>query len=190
MGIFIRRIEIGGIAYTVRPSFVLPHLSGWAKDAEHALFLRKFDVPFWALEYLYGESAMHFFRLEQSLGRHSLVETTVRTPQDLPTHVVADEKHSWLKGEKVFIPTTAAGGCILGASVVREASEAALNQGYGVFKQEAQAIRPDYQPKTVTTDGWAATQLAWKALFPSISLILCFLHIYPSATLRAPHQPA
>lgn len=185
LGLLIRRIEIGGIAYTVRPSFVLPYLSGWTKDAEPALFMRKFDAPFWALEHLYGKSAMHFFRLEQSLGRYSLVETTVRTQQDLPAHVVADEKYSWLKGEKVFIPTTAAGGCILGASVVREASEAALTQGYGVFKQEAQAMRPDYQPKTVTTDGWAATRLAWRALFPSISLILCFLHIYISLRDRA-----
>jgi hypothetical protein len=34
----------------------------------------------------------------------------------------------------------------------------------------------DYAPETVNTDGWTATQNAWKALFHQITIILCFLH--------------
>ena len=28
----------------------------------------------------------------------------------------------------------------------------------------------------MSTDGWAATQAAWKALFPLVVMLLCFLH--------------
>jgi hypothetical protein len=44
-GIIIRRIKIGGISHTVRPSFVMPYMTGMTDEAEKALFLRKFDVP-------------------------------------------------------------------------------------------------------------------------------------------------
>ena len=102
----IRRIESGGIAYTVRPSFVLPHLRGWTKDTEHAMFMRKFGVPFWALGHSFGRDQMYWFRLAHALSRYNLVDTTVRTPQDLPEHLVVDEKHTWLQGDKVFVATT------------------------------------------------------------------------------------
>ncbi|MFV0446468.1 MAG: hypothetical protein ACK5Q5_23085, partial [Planctomycetaceae bacterium] len=31
-------------------------------------------------------------------------------------------------------------------------------------------------PQTVNTDGWAATQNAFQALFGTITVVLCFLH--------------
>jgi len=51
-----------------------------------------------------------------------------------------------------------------------------LEAAYGVFAQEAHQLAPDYQPQTVNTDGWEATQAAWKNLFPQVNLILCFSH--------------
>jgi hypothetical protein len=51
-----------------------------------------------------------------------------------------------------------------------------LEKAYGVFASEARALDTDYAPQTVNTDGWQATQGAWKALFPHITVILCFLH--------------
>jgi hypothetical protein len=45
-----------------------------------------------------------------------------------------------------------------------------------IFQQEALQQNPDYQPESVNPDGWEATKIAWKSLFPSITLILCFLH--------------
>jgi len=98
---------------------------------------------------------------------------------------VADEKHSRLDKNKIYIATTAGEGCLLGASVTDSASEAALRQAYGVFAQEARAVDADYRPETVNTDGWAATQGAWKHLFPTITIILCFLHAFLKIRDRA-----
>jgi hypothetical protein len=53
-----------------------------------------------------------------------------------------------------------------------------LEKTSGVFASEAQVVDADYGPETVNTDGWQATQGAWKALFPQITVILCFLHAF------------
>ena len=45
-----------------------------------------------------------------------------------------------------------------------------------MFKQEAQDREPGYRPKTVNTDGWAATRQAWAALFSVVVVLRCFLH--------------
>jgi hypothetical protein len=71
---------------------------------------------------------------------------------------------------------TAAVGCFLGVSIAESADAIALKQAYGEFQQEAQQVNPNYRPTSVNTDGWDGTQQAWKALFPSITLVLCFLH--------------
>ena len=178
LSIPVRRIEIGGTSYTVRPSFVMPYMTGFVDDVEKGMFLRKFDVPFWALAYVFGRDPMYWFRIEQSIGRKSIVSTTVKQPQYLPEHLVADEKHSWISGDKVYVATTAANGCILGTSIAEDAGENELTKAYGVFKEEAQCIRPEYTPTTVNTDAWKSTQNAWKNLFPYIVLIGCFLHLF------------
>ena len=185
MKLTIRRIKVNGIAYTIRPSFVLPRLVGWTKDAQHALLLRKYSVPFWVLALIFGHTIMYWWRLEKSIGRYSLVETTVQHPDNLPPHLAADEKHSWLDGVKVYIATVCGWGCILGASVATKADETALSEAYGVFKHEAQAVKPDYSPKTILTDAWAATRQALQMLFPETTLILCWLHIYLSLRDRS-----
>src|SRR5262249_54100358 len=66
--------------------------------------------------------------------------------------------------------------CFLGVSVVAAADTAALETGYGEFAQEARALVPTYQSRSVCTDGWHATREAWGRLFPEIKLVLCFLH--------------
>jgi len=82
-GVPIRRIEINNVAYTIRPSFIMPYMTGMTDKIEKALFLRKFDVPFWGLVYVFGKYSMYWYRIEQSLGRNSLVGTTVRNPEDI-----------------------------------------------------------------------------------------------------------
>ena len=67
LSIPVRRIEIGGTSYTVRPSFVMPYMTGFVDDVEKGMFLRKFDVPFWALAYVFGRDPMYWFRIEQSM---------------------------------------------------------------------------------------------------------------------------
>jgi hypothetical protein len=177
LGVRLRRVECksDGSAFTVRPSFVLPYMTAFADEVADALFMRTFDVPYWALARVFGRGPSYWYRLEVSLARNSVVGTTVRKV-GLPGHLLADEHHQSLDGEKLYIATVAAEGCCLGASVVDTADEAALTKAYGTFKQEAQNLEPEYAPRSVSTDGWQATQLAWLALFPLVALLRCFLH--------------
>jgi hypothetical protein len=193
-GVKVRRIcvnepdEAGGAQiYRVVPSFVLPYRAGYTDEVEKALFLRRFGVPFWALTYVFGRNDLYWERVVARLGRNDLVGTTVKDPDRLPEHLLADEKHTRLNGEKAYIATTGAEGCVLGASLALAADEEHLTEAYGQFKQEAQRLKPDYQPRTVNTDGWSPTQLAWQALFPAITVILCFLHAFLSIRTRAKH---
>lgn len=184
-GIRIRRIDINGVFYTIRPSFMMPYMTGTVEDVEKALFLRKFDVPFWGLSHVFGRDPMYWYRVEKALGRNSIVGTTVREPDDIPEDIGADEKHTWIKGDKVYVATTVGNGCILGASVAQDAGEASLTAAYQVFKEEAQSINPSYEPETVNIDGWQATRKAWLALFATTVIICCFLHIFIKIRDRA-----
>jgi hypothetical protein len=173
--------------YQVVPSFVMPYRVGETDVIEKALFLRRFEVPFWGLTYVFGRNDMYWQRIVMSLGRNEIVGTTIKDPDRLPEHVLADEKHTRFNGEKAYIAATVANECVLGASLALAADEAHLTEAYGHFQQEAQHVQPDYQPQTVNTDGWSATQLAWKALFPAVTIILCFLHAFLSIRNRAKH---
>jgi hypothetical protein len=46
-------------------------------------------------------------------------------------------------------------------------------------------VDADYAPETVNTDGWQATQNAWKALFTQMTVVLCFLHAFLKIRDRA-----
>ncbi len=164
--------------FSVTPSFVMPYMTGYTDEVEKALFLRRFGVPFWGLTHVFGHDDMYWERLELRLGHNSLVGTTVKHAEHLPTDVLADEKHTRLNGEKVYAATTVANECVLGASVATQADAEQLKEAYGHFKAEAQNLRPDYQPQTVNTDGWKGTQAAWQSLFPAITIIICFLHAF------------
>jgi hypothetical protein len=97
---------------------------------------------------------MYWYRLEVSLGRNSIVGTTVHQAS-LPEQLLTDEHHQTRNGDKVYVATTVAEGCCLGAALSPGADEANLTQAYGVFQKEAWNVTPTYQPQTVNTDGWA-----------------------------------
>lgn len=160
-------------------------MTGFVENVEKVLFLRKFNVPFWGLAYVFGRNPMYWYRMENHIGRNSIVGATIQNVEQLPMHVSADEKHTWILGDKCYIATTTAHGCILGASIAANAGEVALTNAYGVFKEEAKHLQPDYEPTTVNTDGWPATQKAWKNLFSTIFVICCFLHVFIKIRDRA-----
>ena len=129
---------------------------------------------------------MSWYRLECALGRASIVGTTVRHAE-LPKHLLADEHHQTRDGQKTYIATTVAEGCCLGAEPAPTAGTDDLKAAYGVFRDEAHDVAPKYAPRTVNTDGWPGTQAAWKALFPHVVVLLCFLHAYLKIRDRAKH---
>lgn len=172
------RLHATAIAYQVRPSFVMPYMVARTAEVEPGLYLRRWGVPFAALAHTLGRNPMFWYRATVSLGRASIVGTTVKTAASLPPDVLADEKHTWLKGTLQYLATTVAQGCLLGAELAARADTPTLQEAYQVFKQEAQQVSADYAPETVNTDGWRATQKAWRALFPAIVIVLCFLHAY------------
>ena len=176
--VMLRRLERKATAevFLVRPSFLMPSMVGRTEAVEKALSLRHWGVPFDALVSVFGRDAMDWYRAELALGRPPIVGSTVKQPEKLPAHVLADEKHTWALGQEVYVATTVGGGCILGATVTDAASADALEAAYGAFAQEAHALSPTSSPKTVCTDGWEGTQSAWRRLFPTGGILLCFLH--------------
>ena len=177
-GLRLRKIRTrdGGESYHLRPSFVMSYMTGTTDDLEYPLLLASFGVPNWALTLGFGHSDMYWHRVTERIGRNSVVGTTVRDPKRLPKHLAADEHHVDWNGEKGYVATTAAEDCILGISLTPQADDAHLAAAYGDFAAEARAVDSDYAPETVNTDGWTATQNAWKTWFPGVAVILCFLH--------------
>ena len=61
-----------GQVFATAPSFVMPYMRGLTDEIENALFLRKFNVPFGALTYVFGNNEMYWYRIEQSWGEFSI----------------------------------------------------------------------------------------------------------------------
>ena len=176
-GLKLRKVVTDdGSSYWLRPSFVTGYMTGTVDELEYPLLLAAHGVPPWLLKIGFGHSEMYWYRLVERLGRNSLVGTTVRDSARLPAHLVADEHHADWAGQKGYIATTVGGGCLLGVALTSSADDVHLQEAYGVFAAEARDIKPEYAPETVNTDGWAATQNAFRALFPTIAVVLCFLH--------------
>ena len=124
-------------------------MTGYVADVEKALFLRRFGVPFWGLSYVFGRDDMYWQRLVAQLGRYDLVGTTVKDPDRLPEHLLADEKFTAMNGQRIFVATTVGDDVFLGAATSRSAQANELTSAYDEFKTEATRLKPDYQPKTV-----------------------------------------
>jgi hypothetical protein len=176
----LRRIRLNytEITYTIHPSFIMPGCSGFTEHVSKGLFLRKSGTSFWTIAFTFGRNAMYWYRMEASLGRFSLVGTTVKDSTKLAEHLAADEKHSKISGSKTYIATTVAEGCIFGCELTENAGNESLEKGYSVFKTESLELDDKYSPTTVNLDGWRATNNAWRSLFSKAVLIPCMLHFY------------
>src|SRR5262249_3816338 len=176
-GVRLRRIRLKatGESFSVRPSFLLPYMTGRTDAVQGPLFLRAFGVPFWALARVFGQGAMYWYRLEVGLGRNSIVGTTVRRAA-LPQHLRAGKHPQSRERAKSNAATAVGAGCCLGAARAPTANADDLTAAYAVFQQEAGDVQLGYQPQTISVDGWAATHQAWQVLFPLVVLLRCFLH--------------
>jgi hypothetical protein len=176
--LIVRRIKLKttGAVVAIPPSFVMPSMIARTEEVAKALSLRQWGVPFDALASVFGRAAMFWYRAWRAFGRPSLLGTTVKDAPQVPLDLVAAEQVTWVAGQEVYVPTTVGGGWFLGVSVVAAADTAALETGDGEFAQEAHALTPPSQPRSVCTDGWHATREAGRRLVPKIALVRCFLH--------------
>jgi hypothetical protein len=171
--------------FTIKPSFVMPYMTGYTETVEKGLLLAKYNVPFWVISWVLGKNAMYWWRAFASLGRNSIVGTTVKDREKIPKDIAADEKKTRMNGKEINIATTAGDECLLGAAICTDRSEEGLKEAYNIFKEEAQNVNPDYAPDSVNTDGSGALQNAFKSLFSNVILILCYLHSVLSIKKRS-----
>lgn len=177
-GLIVRRLKLkNGEVYEIMPSNILPYMSGKTDEASLALLLRQWAVPYEVIALIFGRNGMYWERVEESLGRASLVGSLCKT-NEIPKHLAADEKITFLNGQETYIALTASNECVLGAELSMKEDTVGLEEAYGVFKAEAEVCMPEYSPKSVNLDGWKATNAAWGNLFPQITLILCYLHAF------------
>lgn len=191
-GVRFRRIQLKATdvdgkrqVLTICSSDIMPHMTGYTDEVEKALFLRRFGVPFWALTYVFGRNDDYWYNMVCHFGQYDLVDTVVQDPTHLPKDLLADEKHTRFNGAKSYVAMTVGADCVLGASLALNADEASLTTAYGRFRDEALGLDPSYAPETINTDGWSATQNAWRALFPAVIIIQCFLHAFLKIRDRA-----
>ena len=71
-------------AYQIRPDFVMPYMSERAEVAEKALYLKEHGISYDGIAYVLGNSEMHWYNLFQSMGRVSIVGTTVKQAEMCP----------------------------------------------------------------------------------------------------------
>jgi hypothetical protein len=178
MSLSYRRISIGKEIYTIHPIFVMPYWSGKVVDCRDGIMLYLRGTSLDSIVTCFGENQQKWLDRVNHLGRFSIVGTTVKSPDLLAESLTADEKITFLNGKEIYACVTVGEDCILGADLSLTEDEDGLKESYDIFKQESLNISPTYQPKSVNTDGWAATRKAWKGLFNEVILILCFLHSY------------
>ena len=176
-GVRLRQLRLkDGRVFTLRPSFVMSYMMGTVEELEGPLLLLSIGTPCWIVTKIFGQNDMKWQRLLERIGRSSLVGATVCNPDRLPQHLVADEHHADWCGQTGYVAFTVGEGCILGVGLTDAADEPHLSEAYGEFARECRDIKPDYEPETVNTDGWCATQNTFTSLFAAIQIVLCFLH--------------
>jgi len=192
MDISIRRIRVGhgrdAHFWRVVPCDVMPYMVGRTQEVEKALFLRKFNVPYWGLEVVFERSSNYFWRIERRMGRTSIAGSLAGKKQSdetgdesrcaLPEDLACDEKHAKYLGSKAYIAVTAGGGCVLGAELTEGADKDSLANGYRVLEGEIAAAAPGHQIRSVNTDGYSSTVAAVREVWGGALLVTCILHLY------------
>ena len=72
------KITKTGEIFSVYPSFVMPYLIAYTSEVEKGLMLRKHDVPYSTLVYIFGKNEMFWYRAEQAFSNCSIVGTTIK----------------------------------------------------------------------------------------------------------------
>ena len=115
----------------------MPYLSGKTEEVSRALLLRHWAVPYDVIALIFGKDAMYWERLEESLGRMSIVGSLVKK-KEIPVHLAWDEKISFHNGKEVYIGLNSSQDCILGQTA--NAGRIVFDRRYFWFKGGIRSI--------------------------------------------------
>jgi len=162
--------------FTVLPHFVLRYRQMRPEVARDALLATHGGLSLALCAVIGHISPMAVYRLVCSFGHQSLVPVLTRCGLPLPRYLLADEKHSHCRTNKVYLPTIVSGRVLwhLGYSVSKSA--AAFTESYGDFQRAALAHEPSYQVRGALTDGFDSTVSSMRTLFPGARLGSCLRH--------------
>lgn len=169
---------------TVQPSFLLPYFVMHTTLAQAILDLSlsgaSYEAIIRSLSALGEERQTRITeekisRIIRRLGRSNLVLSTVKQTENLSTALSVDEKHTKANAEKCYIAMAGTSAVLLGAALLPSCRSESLSHGYGLIAEEIAHLR-DYEVSSVTSDGFASTQIAIREAFPDAISFRCFLH--------------
>ena len=185
-GLTIWRIQctICKAVFTVLPHFVLRYRQMRPEVARDALLATHGGLSLEWCAVICHISPMALYRLICAFGHHSLVTVLTRCDLPLPVYVLADEKHSTCRADRVYLPTIVCGRVLWHLGYTEAASAAAFTQSYGAFQRAAAQQEPSYRVRGVLTDGFDSTTKSMRTLFPGARLGICLRH----ALLKLPKK--
>jgi len=162
--------------FTILPHFVLRYRKMPPDIAEKALIATTGGLSLELCSVLFNISAMSLYRLVCAIGRQPLVHFLCRCRLPLPKYILADEKHSKCRADKIYLPTISNGRVVWHLGYATNKSADAFMESYGQFKQCGESVDPDYQVKGILTDGFESTIKSLSTLFPFARIGNCILH--------------
>jgi hypothetical protein len=162
--------------FTVLPHFALRYHSMRPELARDALLATHGGLSLEICAVLYHLSPMALYRLLCAFGHQSLVTVLTRCGLPLPVYVLADEKHSRCRTEKVYLPTIVCGRVLWHLGYTKDASTAVFTESYQAFQRVALQQEPSYRVRGILTDGFDSTVSSMRTLFPGARLGNCLRH--------------
>src|SRR6266496_2203621 len=182
------RVRLGGVTiwriqctackavFTILPHFVLRYRTMRPEVARDALLATHGGLSLELCAVIGHISPMAVYRLVCSFGHQSLVPVLTRCGLPLPRYLLADEKHSHGRTDKVYLPTIVSGRVIWHLGYSASKSAVAFTVSYGAFQRAALAHEPSYRVRGILTDGFDSTTKSMRTLFPGARLGTCLRH--------------
>jgi len=163
------RLRLGGLTiwrvqcttckavFTVLPHFVLRYRQMRPEVARDALLATHGGLSLELCAVIGHISPMAVYRLVCSFGHQGLVPVLTRCGLPLPRYLLADEKHSHCRTDKVYLPTIVSGRVIWHLGYSASKSAVAFTASYGAFQRAALEHEPSYRVRGALTDGFDST---------------------------------
>ena len=111
-----------------------------------------------------------------ALGHQGLVTVLRRCGLPLPTHFLADEKHSRCLTDKVYLPTIVRGRVLWHLGSTTDAMATTFPQFDQEFQRAALQQEPAYRVWGILIDGFDSSSKSMRTLFPGARLGHCLRH--------------